>query len=479
MTAPRAGIAALGTLSFFVSAASAQNPTLSALATSFIAPVRAATTLGAWRLTHPTDNITRSWEGNGFVQCASAYSHRVIAVGDTAEVRVLFYVPALPSSKGLPVGETPDQVLDRCEAGMVRITIYDTAAARITMIHRAFQQDLAAASLFGDAVLPWMHSQPGNMDGNSRHDDSIAVASVRFMGGRQGETTSPWSEVTVQVAARRAHEHPELPGWDQGPLFVGDSESRQKDARLAAKEWLAMFAGAGMGGGLEHEIRVTLTQLDLVEVPTHTMIGLLQRWLTAAKPLPSARRAAALMIADSLMMRWNPYFDATAAGDSLHDRLVSIGVPISLMRGYKDESYYGFRRDWAMQAYQIAPTSRAGEYAFLQVIANQGICSSDHSAMIALSESYLQRYPRTRIGAQLHTFLGGAWADEVMGDSVDVDGVFDPSIASSRPQAGFARQRAIAHFQAAFRLNVDPARTWNDAFRVWAGLPPIVGGDCE
>jgi hypothetical protein len=479
LSRPPAHCVAIAALSLFATTLGAQTQTLATLTTSFIAPIRSAMTLGAWRRAHPGDTILRSWEGNGFVQCAAAHRSQPIAGGETADVRLMFYVPPMPRSRQLPVHDTPDQALDRCQAGMVRITLYDTNAAPITRIHQALERDFAAVHLLGDAVQPWLQSAVGSVDGLSRHDDSVIVASARFMGGKQGEIGFGCCQLTVHVAARRTHEDPDLPGWQSLPPAPG-SASPDLNTKPVASPLATMFRIAGIGGALERGIQAMFTQVANSDVPSDTVITLLRRWLTALKPLPSVRRSAALVIADSLMMSWNSFILADSAGNTLHDRLAGIGVTFSFQRGDEEEAwYYIYQRDWAMQAYRIAPTSRAGEYAFLHIIATDGRCATNQSSSIARSESYLHQYPNAHIRGPLHAFLGAEWAAEFTGYSADANGEFSPA-NSKRPQTELARQRAIAHFQAAFRLNIDPEHTWNSAFLVLAGLPFTENdGDCE
>ena len=110
-----------------------------------------------------------------------------------------------------------------------------------------------------------------------------------------------------------------------------------------------------------------------------------------------------------------------------------------------------------------------------------GMCSAgeeEFTQVIEQGESLLAgaRTLHTSTLSSLHFMVGDAYATIVWLATTSDTEYHDPK--KYQPEAKSARAKALEHYRAAFKLEHGTARaqkTWKEAWRLAAGLPPLVG----
>ncbi|HEY4320732.1 MAG TPA: hypothetical protein VGM77_06070 [Gemmatimonadales bacterium] len=478
------------------------HPALTQLTGALLHSVQTGMTLGAWRAAHPADSVSLlgdDWDAG--VQCANAKQHVLLVGGDTAEMETYFYLPSMPSRLTLPVAVPAGRLRDRCLAGHARISLQDSSGARIQQIRSALESALNAAPTF--TGKPSRRSGVDAADSSRAwwFDDSIAAeaagGSARVGDGADGTITL--HGVYVDIVARRAHLQLLEEIWPIASVvdrpeptdFRDELEAAGAPATVRA---IAAFQIAAIGGTAERQLRQVFARLQPESreprPSTAELTNALAAWMQRTGSLPPPRRSAALFVADAVLDRWMRAALPIVGGELFIDdsgsaaraRLEVIGASIALLSdGYKDEvyRYYSYTRNWLEQAYQAAPASRAGEFAFLG-LAQAGFrttprCVPMLSTVIARGAEYLRHYPRSGISGDVHLLMGEAWSDS-LGGEISVEGVAGSDAFRHRRLAEDSlRARAIAEFTIGFRNHPDQASAsdaWDGAWRLLAGLPP-------
>jgi hypothetical protein len=452
----------------------AAPPTLTQNVMDLIPPVRAATSLSAWRVTHPSDSVMRQG-GDSFEEdeCATVTRRIALADGDTVGLELFFYVPSPPPDLTLPVGQTADQVFDRCQAGVARLTLKDTSDTRTLTLLHAVTSALDSLPAFIGTAHSWAGVEPGDRGGSYRSDDSIAVRGMQFS-GREGDSKGGivmMHGVSITILARRAPTGVVLDRWARSAddlMLPWDAT----DPRMMART-RAAFAIAAIRGRVGRDLASAFARMQprsgRPQPRADTLAAALGAWLRQGTALPAPRRAAALVAADGVLDRWfGEDFPASEIDTAAANQFSALGALIRTdSEHYKDELYvtHRYTRNWLYDAYRIAPGSRAGGFAFL-TLADLGFrtevgCDSMARTVIVRGTDYLRRFPQSEFGVEIHLLLGRAWNDSLQsaGDASDV-----------------LRTRAIAEFTLGFLASSDRAELrsiWDDAWRLMAGLRPL------
>lgn len=474
--------------------------TLTQLTLSLARSISVGTTFGAWRVAHATDSVSLLGEDGDFVpQCVNTRRLISLAGGDTVHMTAYFYPPPTPAYAVLPVGIPPQRLRDACQAGAAQLWLRDTNGVRMREYRIGLESGLDAALKQVGKARGGSSAGAGDSNRIYRGNDSLVV-STKAGSGRttDGRVAMTMHGLSVAMVARRAHL--DLLGelWPRPPSAAarlsGDyrNELDAADSPATARA-VAAFRLASIGGAAERNLRALFDRLQRESrEPTPdaaALIPALAEWMQRTVRLPPARRSAALFVADAVLDRWMrtllpivggqiPFDDR---GSVLHDRLAAVGASIAILSDqYKDETFrwYSYTRNWLKQAYQIAPDSRAGGFAFL-ALAEAGFrtspaCAPMAETVIARGSEYLRRYPRSPIGDQVHLLIAEAWSD--MLSSAWAGLAADGNPLRLRPRGeDTLRAHAIAEFTVGLRGHPGGAQArvaWEGAWRLMAGLAP-------
>jgi hypothetical protein len=264
------------------------------------------------------------------------------------------------------------------------------------------------------------------------------------------------------------------------------SETEQERIKLVAEidELVRKVKEAGMPAAATNAMTALLEKPDYFSGQNRPddaqVVAAFRDWLMAVKVQPAAQQAVALI-----------------AGDRVLDFLSHNGVPMgeaarmamkSLGADYVHDELAGgdvYAHGLLKQAKALAPPgSAADEILLLQMergFDETGACSAgaeEFSHVIEQGESLLagQRTLPSSTLASLHFMIGDAYATIVwLANTTDTE-YHDPK--KYRPIAESARSKALEHYRAAFNLEHGTPRaqrTWEEAWRLAAGLPPTSG----
>lgn len=217
--------------------------------------------------------------------------------------------------------------------------------------------------------------------------------------------------------------------------------------------------------------------------PDTLVVPPLRRWLAATADLPPPRRAAALLAADRALALAAPAVDGNTPADSglAHAITEAVGAQyIFLPIG----GGYAYTGNWLREARATAPTSPAGELAFLRQLEAGFIeprCGGDSAGehfrrVIAEGEAFVARTTDRAWQARAHLAVADAYRD-IVALAAGVEESFDGDPARYRAEGPAARERAVAHYRGVLALGraatgAAARQAWSEAWRLLAGLTP-------
>jgi len=212
--------------------------------------------------------------------------------------------------------------------------------------------------------------------------------------------------------------------------------------------------------------------------PTHAEIrgpeiaARLHPWIEMAGKQDAAKQAAALLIADRIVVmeeedgNLEPQDSEKAAtrGDA-SGKPPKSPAQVELERlgaGFTYElasERFRYALNWLQHAYELAPDGRAGELAFLALM-ERGFDTSVNCAMgsdqfrevIRRGAAYLKGKRSGDVEARVHFMMGGAYRDIVaLASGLQDDNYADPN--NYKSEASEARTKAIAEYRAGLALD--------------------------
>jgi hypothetical protein len=451
-------------------------------ATAALADLDPETTLDAWRRKHPRERFalfsrtdTRRFPnvsgGDDFPVgdwCARASLNTRLPDGTAGLRRVYFYPPsgnreAVPSEQDggrLPGAE--------CRMGliMVRQAVRDSArgsamalAVRTTLERRygTGPRPLQPPAFFHAAGVAFWRVGPRG----------FAVAYNAFRDSTEEELeeeTDPPAEDWSGVVALHYGAHPTI-GDDEVGHLDADDQTRPRDLQSALMSGMrAAELDARLAAPLQSLwVMLTTKVLPLtpgghatIPVPVDSFIRPLVPWLSAARRLPAARRAGALLAADALLQYASDW--GLVPVDSVsRARLTVLGATFEFDIFDRKEFFYS--GGWRRAAFEAGPAGDLRHELFEAFVERAPPCTSPQWIV-----STAEREARTVEGTywQARAHLAAARA---LGD------IFVDSGADS------ARGRALEHYRIAvaesfYDRDLD-RQVWREAWRLAAGLAPI------
>jgi hypothetical protein len=409
---------------------------------------------------------------SGFLGDWCAVSTRVSELAGRRVIRqAYFHAPEPPPGRALPAAPSADLVQD-CELGVVwvRVPVADSAdGARLadslrSQLATTYEHDTAQVSFFGAAywavvghftragteIVSALRTRPA-LPGTGDSAQAFDVAAFAAL---------PVSEVRFGTAG--------VPAARQGDADTVDLDSLARATGLdtalsAAFLRLMRRADAGIARGAWEP------------QAGDSLVRPLRRWLAAAAGLPPPRRAAALYVADRVLVRAQCAFQLCLPGDSAaFDPLRALGAEFvySELGGG-----WAYTRSWAAQARALDRDSPLGRRILLEQLRAafdfSGTCRDGPEAfrrVIANGERYLARVPDSPVRGEVHMLLGDAYRDIVaLADGAAGDYADSSAYVAERDSA---RTRAIAHYRAAIAADTSAAvaaPSWRRAWLLLAG----------
>jgi hypothetical protein len=439
-------------------------------------------TLALWKAEHPRDGIepyspklTRI--GNDFENqwCARATLATPVDGGSVSYRTAYFYTPEPQSHLPAVTGET---LLDDCRLGLIwtEVRVPDTSDPDPVA---AWLEQSAAASLgtgVHDIRLMWIGSS------RWRHTAFWKSGPVSLVTGATDESIDAGKPAAF-VAAVGPASNVEL----ATPTFEGAHARLTSDYRATAARIDEAIGLAAIRGQATTDMRAALAALAPFDPPWHyprgserdRILEAIDRWLAASTTVPAPRRAAALFVADQVLIAAGGGFWSDDERPPIRVRLEAHGAEFAIS---ELDAGYTYTHTFLKQARDADPNGRAGELAYLTLMElgfeTSGKCTDQGGegfrTVIREGEAYLQTHPRSRIAPDVHLLLGEAYSDIVgLASGFGYDG--DDEGKRYLPESAAARARAISEFRVAFNASPGPSRgvrAWPSAWRLLAGLPP-------
>ena len=442
-----------------------------------IAEVKGGTTPAEWLRAHSDERLQMfngSQEANDTHQwCSRTVVAHPAATGHAWTRSVYFYDPQPPPDDALPVPEaSARQLLETtCQLGLLWINIPDGNPAIGIKLSEDIQAALTAqygpgsiAPQFGPGgfgSVYWTAVRQWHVD-----DAVLTVAYDRF-------EAKP-HRTLVRLA---------LANSDAIHDLNREIDQSHKDLRTKVNELVRKVKEAGMP---EPE---TTGMTALVEKPDYfsgqnrpsdsEVVARFRNWITAAELLPAGQHSIALVAADRVLdflsHNGKPLGEAARAAmkslgaDYVHDELAGAEV---------------YAHGLLKKAKALAPPGPSADEVLLYQMERgfdeDGMCSAgpeEFQQVIQEGESLLagaRALPSPTLSS-LHFMVGDAYAT-IVWLAKSADGYHHPK--EYQQMAKSARVKALEHYRAALNLEhgTDRAhKTWKEAWRLAAGLPPAYG----
>lgn len=427
-------------------------------------------TLGAWRTSHPAEILKES----GYLtkdtppdETDSVFREAkcTVSIGQiSGQVtrKALFYVPEVTAGKlpPLPSRATPT-LTRRCELNELRYSIpspvnMDSVVGALESAWgkpngQSEQLDLQDSGLWHNVVAwhrlgwnVWIVPNPVDINGQSRQPPMI---SVRRSGISEG------SDSLV-----------ELSGLLQPAKTIGE-ESASSLAKIAA-----------LDASLSADVvsRASCATSSSSDNDPSIAAARLERWISAARSLPPARQAAALLLADDYITCMGSLLDQS------REPFIALGAKFEGACA-QDGGDYG--HTFRQEAEKLDPGGVAGAWAQLADLWTY--CTMERGAgFVATAEKLLVRFPKWR--PYLYYLIGRAHATRLAfafpGGFPDDGAELAPLSQAEQHKERLAAVMAYRRFLAKKPDEPEAVYVWREAWRLLAGLKPSAvefGCTCE
>jgi len=486
--------------------AASGGPSFPELVVQELAALRSGMTAAAWLAAHPSDGFTAfrrdSIRENHDRWCGRASSVVTPASGALIGRYAYFYPPFPPPSLALPATGGPTLIREQCLLGTVWLEAPVPDSASGSALAMRVREALTRAHgpitagpdvLFGplpadsqrrllsrlpgaDAMLLGLHffgAAAWRTPGRWQVDSTVIVSAFdRGLGGdRTGGRILAFAFLPIAELGSfdRAEERARAEERHTSELAAEAARLSQLD-RAKTERLLATLAAAESGYTGRH--KVNIAALDSAAV------AVLGDWITSARGLPPARRAAALLAADQMLGSSALTFVRAQHDDSLKRRaLERLGATFA-----RNElgGGYNYVHTWLDEALRLDPQGRAGALATMALLRSgfdrTGMCGGGSEAfrqVIAMGERLLGTTTDPATAGELHRLVGDAYGDIVaLASGAGMEYVDTARYVAEAPAA---RRSAIAHYRQALTLDrtmPESRAAWLEAWRLLAGLPP-------
>lgn len=321
-----------------------------------------------------------------------------------------------------------------------------------------------------------------------------ALALAVFAGCKKKQNDPPTAPKPPQAAAPAASASaptpsPGAPSASSGEANPPAKLSEQQERALRRYNENAWFiqqamqlapADETLTAGISKMVKAATPDWDHAN-PSHWEIrgpevaARLRPWLAMAQKLEPPKQAAALLIADRIMVMEEE--DGNLEPPDLPDNerpategQTSVQRPkssaqlelekLSARFTYEAGSErYFYELNWLQKAYELDPKGQAGDLAFLALM-KRGFDTSQSCAngseqfreVIRRGTEFLREHHNAEVQAQVHFTMGDAYRDIVaLAEGLQGDNYVDPN--TYKPEAPAARTKAIAEYRVGLALD--------------------------
>jgi len=457
--------------------AASSNDALAQQVALEIAQAKGATTPAEWLKAHPNEKL-QVFNGPQFANDTQHWCARTVVSHSAITSRpwtrsVYFYDPQPPHDDALPApGASGREVLEAtCQLGLMWIDIPEGNPAAGTKLSEDIQA--ALTSQYGASSTPrfgpggfgsagWTATRQWRVDGAV-----LTVAYDQFKGKAH--------RTLVRLAFANSDAIHDL---------VKETEQTRINLMAERDTLVRTVKEAAMPAAATAEMTALLEKPDYFSarnLPSDSeVVAALRDWIMAAKSQPAGQHAVSLLAADRVLDFLD--HDGVQVGEAARAAMKSLGVEY-----VHDELAGGdvYTHGLLKQAKAVAPPGPAADEVLLfqmeRGFDETGMCSAgaeEFSQVIQQGESLLSgaRSLPTSTLSSLHFMVGDAYATIVWLAKTTDSEYHDPK--KYQQTAESARAKALEHYRTTFNLEHGTARaqkTWKDAWRLAAGLPPIHG----
>lgn len=455
--------------------AAASDVTLVQQVVREIAGLKGRTNPAEWLQAHPVEKL-QTFNGPQYANdtqqwCARTVVAHLASAGRAWRRSVYFYDPPPPADDALPAlgASGRELVQTTCQLGLMWIDIPEDNPAIGTKLSEDIQ--VALASQYGSGLTTPQFGPSGF--------GSAGWTAVRQWKVDGAVLTVAYDQ--VQGEAHRTLVRLAFPNSDAVHDLA--KETSQTHAELVAEidELVRQIKEASMPPAVSIQMTALLQKPDYFSgqsLPSDTqVVATLRDWLAAANSQSASQQAVALLTADRVLDFLS--HNGLSMGEGARGAMKSLGTE------YLHDELGGsevYAHGLLKKAKAIAPPGyTADEVLLLQMkrgFDETGMCSAgaeEFSQVIQEGESLLAgaRLLPTSTLSSLHFMVGDAYATIVWLATSNDGGYNDPK--KYQDQAESARAKALEHYRAAFNLErgtVRAQKTWKEAWRLAAGLPP-------
>jgi hypothetical protein len=278
------------------------------------------------------------------------------------------------------------------------------------------------------------------------------------------EESDPLAEDWSGVVALHYGLHPTIGDDEVGQLDADDERPPRNLQSALTSGMRAAELNARLGAPVQ-SLWVTLTRSVLTLAsggragappPVDSFIRPLAPWLSAARQLPAARRAGALIAADAVL-QYASDWGLLPVDSASRARLTALGATFAFDVFDRKEFVYG--GGWRRAAFEAGPAGDLRHELFEALVERASPCTSLRW-IVATAEREASTVGGTYWQARAHLAAGRALGD-----------IFVASGADS------VRRRALEHYRTAVAGSLDDRdrdrHIWREAWRLAAGLAPV------
>jgi hypothetical protein len=446
---------------------------------SQLADFREGITLGQWIGTRDqSENWQPSDDKAGFV-CRTFTSIETLPSGLQVTRMLYFYPPDAPTPAVLPEESGQGLINQTCQLAEVRVHVPTTVERNGHFFEQTLQKHLdekygARMSLKGiryrfEKESAGWQANPMEIittyEPQARGNDGASMAAVevfaRLPAARDDEERP---DHVLKMYRHRAIEN------DQFHRSVAIAAVDATLTDRVSKLFESLFAASATTQGPSEP---SSEQLRGAVLPALT------DWLGATKGLSPPRRAAALYVADQLLVtasRWNEPEWSEKDNANLRSDFEKLGAQFTY---YDPDGCYEYLGNWLNEARELDPNGTIGQMSVLVALARDtpptiagNLPSGTIRTAVSDGEWLLSKNPDAATAAQIHFMIGDAYSDMVA-----LAGGADPDYAESftQQEGEAAREKALQHYRLA--LTVDSTSenakdAWLQAWHLRAGLLP-------
>jgi hypothetical protein len=279
-----------------------------------------------------------------------------------------------------------------------------------------------------------------------------------------GEESDPPTEDWSGVLALHYGPHPTIGDDEVGRLDADDERPPRNLLSTLQSGMHAAELNARLSAPLQ-SLWVTLTTSVLAlapgsrasaPAPVDSFIRPLAPWLSAARQLPAARRAGALLAADALL-QYASDWGLLPVDSASRARLTALGATFAFDTFDRKEFFYG--GGWRRAGFEAGPVGDLRNELFQALVQRAGPCTPLHWIV-----STAEREAGTVAGTYWQA-VAHLTAARALGDIFVVSG------------ADSARGRALGHYRIAAAESLNDKdrdrQVWQEAWRLAAGLAPV------